>query len=187
MTNSDDRPSGGARRPDGKPGRIDGVFWGRMTRHVDDRGALREVYRASWSDKRFVQANVSSSRAGVLRGLHLHRRQLDCWIVLNGRVFVALVDPRPILRGEAGRPAVETWEIHADQWVVIPAGVAHGFYAIEETDLLYLVTNEFDGTDELGFAWDDPYAGVPWPTDHPILSARDRANPPLQDLLRSIT
>ncbi len=186
MTNSDDRPSGGDLRPDGEPGRIDGVRWGRMIRHVDDRGALREVFRASWSDERFVQANVSSSRAGVLRGLHLHRRQLDRWVVLNGRVFVALVDPRPILRGQAEGPAVETREIYPDEWVVIPAGVAHGFYAIEETDLLYLVTNEFDGTDELGFAWDDPDAGVPWPTDHPILSARDRANPPLRDLLRAL-
>ena len=39
---------------------------------------------------------------------------------------------------------------------MIPAGVAHGFLALEPLELLYLVTNEYDGTDELGFAWDDP-------------------------------
>ena len=38
----------------------------------------------------------------------------------------------------------------------IPAGVAHGFLALEPLELLYLVTNEYDGSDELGFAWDDP-------------------------------
>ena len=46
---------------------------------------------------------------------------------------------------------------------MIPTGVAHGFLALEPLELLYLVTNEFDGRDELGFAWDDPAVGVPWP------------------------
>ncbi|NTU76473.1 MAG: UDP-N-acetylmuramoyl-L-alanine--D-glutamate ligase, partial [Alphaproteobacteria bacterium] len=30
--------------------------------------------------------------------------------------------------------------------------------ALEPLELIYLVTNEYDGTDELGFAWDDPLA-----------------------------
>ena len=51
----------------------------------------------------------------------------------------------------------------ADDWVVIPTGVAHGFLALDALELLYLVTNEYDGSDELGFAWDDPTAAVPWP------------------------
>ena len=55
--------------------------------------------------------------------------------------------------------------------------------------LLYLVTNAYDGTDELGFAWDDPDAAVPWPAipqtpdGRPILSDRDRSNPSLADLV----
>ena len=51
----------------------------------------------------------------------------------------------------------------ADDWVVIPPGVAHGFLALEPLQMSYLVTNEHDGTDELGFAWDDPAVGVAWP------------------------
>jgi len=72
---------------------------------------------------------------------------------------------------------------------VIPVGVAHGFLALEPLDLLYLVTNEFDSSDELGFAWDDPAVGVPWPSvaatpdQRPILSERDRSNPSLADLV----
>jgi len=67
--------------------------------------------------------------------------------------------------------------------------VAHGFLALEPLELVYLVTNEFDGTDELGFAWDDQLAGVPWPAvpgtpdGRPILSERDRSNPPLRELV----
>lgn len=183
-----------------------GVRFGRLVRHADSRGAFREVWRASTfpaltpaetgapadSEPRFVQANVSSSAGGVLRGLHYHRRQLDYWTVLSGRAFVALVDVRPLLEGRGGRAAVETRELAADEWVVIPAGVAHGFLALEPLELLYLVTNEFDGSDELGFAWDDPAVGVAWPTlsvtpdGRPILSDRDRSNPPLADLVAQL-
>ncbi len=87
------------------------------------------------------------------------------------------------------RPLVETRELAADDWVDIPVGVAHGFLALEPLQLVYLVTNEYDGTDELGFAWDDPLADVPWPAvpgtpdRAPILSDRDRSNPTLRDLV----
>jgi dTDP-4-dehydrorhamnose 3,5-epimerase len=137
----------------------------------------------------FTQANLSTSSAGVLRGLHLHRRQLDHWIVIEGRALVALVDVRPLMAGTAERPLVEVREAPVDSTVTIPAGVAHGFLALEPLELVYLVTNEFDGSDELGFAWDDPLAAIPWPAvagtrdGRPILSDRDRSNPSLGELV----
>jgi dTDP-4-dehydrorhamnose 3,5-epimerase-like enzyme len=51
------------------------------------------------------------------------------------------------------------------------------------------VTNEYDGSDELGFAWDDPAVGVPWPAvsatsdGRPIVSPRDASNPSLAELV----
>jgi dTDP-4-dehydrorhamnose 3,5-epimerase len=137
----------------------------------------------------FTQANLSTSSAGVLRGLHLHRRQLDHWIVIEGRALVALVDVRLLMAGTAERPLVEVREVPVDSTVTIPAGVAHGFLALEPLGLVYLVTNEFDGSDELGFAWDDPLAAIPWPAvagtpdGRPILSDRDRSNPSLGELV----
>jgi dTDP-4-dehydrorhamnose 3,5-epimerase len=186
--------------------RLAGVRLGRLARHEDGRGAFRELWRESafgtldpadtgrtpdaiGGRPRFVQANLSNSAAGVLRGLHYHRRQLDYWVVTTGRALVALVDVRPLLDGSGPRPIVETHELAADDWVVIPAGVAHGFLALDRLELLYLVTNEYDGSDELGFAWDDPDVGVPWPAlsmtpdRRPILSERDSSNPPLAELV----
>jgi dTDP-4-dehydrorhamnose 3,5-epimerase len=177
-----------------------GVRWGRIQRHGDLRGSFRELWRASAfgglgivdagrPDARFVQANLSTSAAGVLRGLHFHRRQLDHWVVARGQAWVALVDVRAMVAGAADRPTVETRELAEDGTVTIPAGVAHGFLALEPLELAYFVTNEYDGTDELGFAWDDPAAAVPWPPvpgtadGRPILSDRDLANPPLRTLV----
>ena len=185
------------------PSSLPGVRFGSITRFADSRGSFREVWRASafptltpvesgapaGSEPRFVQANLSSSAAGVLRGLHYHRHQLDYWTVTAGRAFVALVDVRPLVEGSGPRAIVQTRELAVDDWVVIPAGVSHGFLALEPLDLLYLVTNEYDGSDELGFAWNDPAVGVPWPavsgtTDgRPILSERDQSNPPLAELV----
>ena len=65
-------------------------------------------------DARFVQANLSISAQGVLRGLHYHRRQLDYWVVPRGRAFVALVDVRPVVAGN-GTGVVETRELDADE------------------------------------------------------------------------
>lgn len=172
---------------------IDGVRYGAIARHADERGAFRELWRASTraAADPFVQANLSSSATHVLRGLHLHRRQQDHWLVASGRAFVALVDVRPMLRTPAvedARPIVETRELIADEWVDIPEGVAHGFLALKPLDLIYFVTNEYDGSDELGFAWDDGLAAVPWPAlaGDPILSERDRSNPSLRDLVASL-
>lgn len=175
------------------PSAIDGVRFGALTSFADERGSFRELWRASLAPSAdpYTQVNLSTSAPGVLRGLHLHRHQLDHWIVTHGRCLTALVDVRPMLRDEdpAPRPVVETREMATDDWVDIPIGVAHGFLALEPLELLYLVTNEYDGTDELGFAWDDPLAAVPWPAvdatpdGGPILSGRDRTNPSLADLV----
>ena len=187
------------------PSRLPGVRYGAIQRHADSRGAFRELWRASafpvltagetgapdGVEPRFVQVNLSSSAGGVLRGLHYHRRQLDYWVVASGRAFVAVVDVRPVAAG-SGPAIVETRELSADEWIVIPTGVAHGFLALEPLELVYLVTNEFDGTDELGFAWDDPAVGVPWPAvpgtadGRPILSDRDRSNPSLAELVERL-
>jgi dTDP-4-dehydrorhamnose 3,5-epimerase len=189
---------------------IEGVRYGAIARHADERGSFRELWRASArpggtgpSGTRpsatgpatddepapYVQANLSSSTAGVLRGLHLHQRQQDHWLVSAGRALVALVDVRPLLADPSrGRPIVETRELAEDEWVDIPIGVAHGFLALTALDLIYFVTNEYDGSDEFGFAWDDPQVGVPWPEQGTpfVLSARDRSNPTLMDLVASL-
>ena len=169
-----------------------GVSFGRIDRRHDDRGSFREVWRRGALDEPFVQANVSTSAPGVLRGLHVHRRQLDHWIVLSGRAFVAVVDIRPLLEDTSGRPGAVTRVLTADETVTIPAGVAHGFLALEPLELLYLVTAEYDGTDELGFAWDDPAVAIEWPpvadtpNGLPILSSRDRTNPNLHELIAGL-
>ena len=185
------------------PSRLAGVTYGRLNTFADPRGSFTEFWRASWlgtmdaslaglPDSRFAQGNISRSAKGVLRGLHYHRRQLDYWTVASGKAFVALVDVRPVIADPTAKAIVETRVLDAGENVTIPTGVAHGFLALEPLELIYLVTNEYDGTDELGFAWDDPAVGVSWPLldgtpdGKPILSGRDSSNPTLVALVESL-
>ena len=66
--------------------------------------------------------------------------------------------------------------------VFIPPGVAHGFAALTDLTLTYLVDQYYNPADELGVAWDDPDIGVDWRLDGPVVSERDRANPRRRDL-----
>jgi dTDP-4-dehydrorhamnose 3,5-epimerase len=164
---------------------IDGVVLTDLLTRGDDRGGFTELFRTSWfpSMPKTVQANLSLSKAGVLRGMHFHRQQTDYWCPLSGRVFVVLYDLR------AGSPtqrisATLTFDpAQGLRGLLIPAGVAHGFCAITDMQLLYMVDAEYSGEDESGFAWDDPGLGVTWPTPSPTVSERDRSGDPLEAAL----
>ncbi len=46
--------------------------------------------------------------------------------------------------------------------VFIPPGVAHGFAALSDMVITYLVDGYYNPDDELGVAWDDPAIGADW-------------------------
>jgi dTDP-4-dehydrorhamnose 3,5-epimerase len=146
--------------------------------HPDERGGFVEILRAARFPDQFVQANHSYSRAGVLRGLHYHRHQADLWYVVRGRMQVGLAD----LRERRNPPATSSFVMDADDPAIlyVPPGVAHGYLALTDLDLIYFVTRYFDETDEFGVAWDDPGLAIQWENPNPILSMRDRSTPPLQ-------
>lgn len=173
--------AGGSGQHDWSTSSIKGLLRRTLTANTDERGSFSELWRSSWTADlgTFQQANLSRSGTGVLRGMHFHERQDDLWIVIGGRAFVAAVDLRAALGRGRGSTATEAFELEPGGVVYIPKGVAHGFYAIEPLALVYLVTAEYDATDEHGFAWNDAGAAIPWPTAAPVLSARDRANPGL--------
>ena len=146
--------------------------------HGDNRGRFIETWRKEWvpGSADMVQANRADRRQGALVGLHYHLHQADYWYVPFGRALVALHD----LRASSPTGGVTlTLEIgdHDHRGVYIPPGVAHGFYALTDMTITYLVDHYYNPADELGVAWDDPELGIAWPSFEPELSGRDRSNP----------
>ena len=157
---------------------IAGVYTVDPDGHGDDRGRFYETYRRSWfpAGREMVQGNRSDKQAGAVVGLHYHLHQADYWQVPRGRARVVLHDLREGSRTDRATQVLEIGEDDS-RGIFIPPGVAHGFAALTDLTITYLVDSYYNPADELGVAWDDPEIGADWGVADPVLSARDRSNP----------
>jgi dTDP-4-dehydrorhamnose 3,5-epimerase len=158
---------------------------------ADPRGCFVETYRREWipSGREMIQGNRGDRQAGTVVGLHYHLHQADYWYVPFGMARVVLHDLR---EGSPTDGATEVIDLgskpgtagadHDHRGIFIPPGVAHGFGALTDLTITYLVDGYYNPADELGVAWDDPAIGADWGIPEPILSDRDRGNPRRADL-----
>jgi dTDP-4-dehydrorhamnose 3,5-epimerase len=156
-------------------------------------GDARGYFFEQWNQARYeshgicpfpVQANVSRSARGVLRGLHYQwpNPQAKLVSVLEGEVFDVAVDIR------RGSPHFGRWtgvglsaENKRQFW--IPEGFAHGFVVLSENAIFqYMCTAPYDAAADAGLRWDDPDIGIQWPVESPQLSSKDSGLPLLCDV-----
>ena len=165
---------------------IDGVAVVAPDIHGDERGIFIETYRRNWfpGGREMIQGNRGDRRQGAIVGLHYHLHQADYWYVPFGQARVVLHDLRTgsptdgatltvDLGSAPGTPGVD----HDHRGIYIPPGVAHGFAALTDMTITYLVDGYYNPADELGVAWDDPAIGADWGVTDPVVSARDQSNP----------
>jgi dTDP-4-dehydrorhamnose 3,5-epimerase len=164
-----------------------GVQRRELEMHADVRGHVTELFRVSWLPAMsFVQWTVLASDANVLRGMHVHMRQTDYVVVLHGRAFVGLRDLRS---GSPTEGLVSLIELTREtlNTLLIPAGVAHGFFTEEPSLILLSTTRYWDPADQMGCRWDDPDLAVPWPIKgSPTISGGDAALPSFNELMRHV-
>lgn len=155
---------------------------------ADDRGLFVESYRREWvpGGREMVQANRADRTAGCVVGLHYHLHQADYWYVPSGHARVVLHDLRAGGPTDGATQVLDLGEVDGTEnnhvAVYIPPGVAHGFAALTDLTITYLVDRYYDPADELGLWWDDPAVGADWGVAAPLLSERDLANPRRADL-----
>lgn len=153
-----------------------------LVRHGDDRGGFAETYRQEWfPGPPMLQGNRSDSAAGTIRGLHFHHLQHDYWLCVRGAILVCVHDARPGSPTEGVTQGL-VLDGSTSAGVYIPPGVLHGFAALEDSTLTYLVDNYYDGSDEFGVRYDDPVVGMDWGIVDPVLSGRDAGCGTLADL-----
>ena len=168
---------------------IKGVYIIDVKTYGDNRGYFMETYKeddfkAAGLDYKFVQDNQSSSRKGVLRGLHFQKTHPQAKLVrvLKGEVFDVAVDLRKdsstygkwvgvLLSGDNHRQ------------LMIPRGFAHGFVVVSDyAEFAYKCDDLYHPEDEGGILWSDPDVGVEWPdVGELILSEKDKKNPTLKE------
>jgi dTDP-4-dehydrorhamnose 3,5-epimerase len=144
----------------------------------------RRVYEQLGITTAFVQDNLSFSRRGVLRGLHLQNPRAQGKLVQapRGAVFDVAVDVRVGSRTFGRWVGYELSEDNHRQ-LYIPPGFAHGFCVLSEVALLSYKCTEYHAPDaELGIHHADPEIAVAWPIDNPAVSERDAKLPQLREI-----
>lgn len=164
---------------------IEGVYIVEPTVFGDARGYFMETYNKNEFEEAglhydFVQDNQSSSRKGVLRGLHFQKTHPQAKLVrvLNGEVFDVAVD----LRG--GSETYGKWvgvllSGENKKQLLIPRGFAHGFLVVSDSaEFAYKCDEFYCPEDEGGVAYNDPDIAVKWPDVSELtLSEKDKKNP----------
>lgn len=168
---------------------IKGVYIIDVKTYGDHRGYFMETYKeedfaAAGLSYRFVQDNQSSSRKGVLRGLHFQKSfpQAKLVRVLKGEVFDVAVDLRKYSETYGQWVGVMLSEDNHRQFM-IPRGFAHGFVVVSDhAEFAYKCDEKYHPEDEGGILWNDPDIAIVWPdVGEVILSDKDKKNPMLAE------
>ena len=168
---------------------IEGVYVIEPTLFGDERGYFMETYsetefREAGLDYKFVQDNQSSSRKGVLRGLHFQKKHPQAKLVrvLAGEVFDVAVDLR------AGSATFGKWvgvllSAENKKQLMIPRGFAHGFLVVsEKAEFAYKCDEFYHPEDEGGIMYDSVEIAWPEIDGEIILSDKDLKHPKLSEL-----
>lgn len=159
---------------------ISGLLVIKPQRFNDERGYFMESFQELRYKELitlpFIQDNVSVSKKGVLRGLHLQSppsAQGKLVQVLRGAVMDVAVDLRKQSPTYGQHVCIELSQENGLQFYM-PPGFAHGFQALEDdTIFTYKCTAYYNASHELTIRWDDPNLGIPWPISPVLTSSKD--------------
>lgn len=172
---------------------ISGAYKIRPVLHTDQRGTFSEMFRQDIFEDiigrpfDLKQSNLSSSRKGVVRGVHFadvppgQAKYVSCFA---GKVLDFVVDVR------VGSPTFGKWESvllspETRTSVFISEGLGHAFVSLSDESVVnYLVTETFSPKVERGINPLDPSLGLEFgiPSSELVLSEKDLNAPNLVDL-----
>ena len=160
----------------------------------DARGVFCETYNQQTFQKvtglniDFVQDNQSSSKKGVLRGLHFQMgatAQAKLVRAVQGRVLDIVVDLRKSSETFGKSFSLELTAENRKQ-LFVPRGFAHGFITLSETSVFgYKCDNYYDASSEGGIIYNDATLALDWhlPEEEFIISEKDLQLPTFKEAI----
>jgi dTDP-4-dehydrorhamnose 3,5-epimerase len=172
---------------------IDGAWVHTPTVRSDPRGTFHEAFRAAdlraaiGHPMQLAQINSSTSRRGVLRGVHFaavppgQAKYVTC---VSGSVLDVAVDLR------VGSPTFLRWESvilddATHKGIYLAEGLGHAFLALsDQATVVYVVSQPYAPDREHGIDPLDPDLGIDWPAGlTPLLSDKDAAAPTVKEAM----
>ena len=160
---------------------------------TDHRGTFQESFSQQRFEEttglhlNFVQDNQSTSKRGVLRGLHFQTgvfAQSKLVRCVMGEILDVVVDLRPNSPTfkKSYKAILSSDNYHQ---LFFPAGFAHGFLTLSEASVFaYKCDQYYNREADAGILWNDPELAINWnfPEDELILSEKDANLPTLKEL-----
>ena len=166
---------------------IGGAYYIDAKRHADERGWFQEWFKKSELQRNIdfdftpVQANISHSKKGVVRGIHYSiapEGQAKLVTVMHGAIDDYVIDINPNSENFGKWIRVRLTSQDGDA-VLLPPHVGHAFQSLSDNAMVcYLVTAEFNPATEKGITPLCSKIGIDWrPEIRPLLSVKDLEAP----------
>jgi dTDP-4-dehydrorhamnose 3,5-epimerase len=158
-----------------------GVIYWKTSSQLDNRGEFRKILNKSQVDLfpnfKICDYFISNSEINVIRGMHLQVGDFASnriIFVQMGKILDVLVDlnlytKSHLILSEALGP-LEDFDA-----VYVPAGIAHGYEALEKSSVIYLTDKPYSPQHDKGFKYNS--FDFDWHNKTPIVSARDLSLP----------
>lgn len=145
--------------------KIDGLLKVPLVTHMDDRGYLREILRAT--DPYFTKFGqvylVGDMARGAIRAFHKHEILWDWFFITHGSAKFNFYDDRPDSPTYKEKVTLVTGALNP--WLIcVPPGVYHGWMSLEDDTQMISIASEVydrDKPDEVrvppesfGFEWE---------------------------------
>ena len=170
---------------------IEGVWIVNSPIYQDERGCFRECFKLTESEKitgrtfSVAQTNSSTSRLGVVRGMHFSTKQEGQWkwiTCVSGSILDVVVDIR------LNSPTfLKTFQIELSEsnqlGILILGNLAHGFQALNSNSIVtYNLSSEYNPELEYEINPLDEDFAINWPIEQKIISKKDQEAPSLRNL-----
>jgi dTDP-4-dehydrorhamnose 3,5-epimerase len=168
------------------PTPLKGAFLIDLEKLSDDRGFFSRLFCTEQFKKHGLESQVSqindsfSLERGTLRGMHYQtppKEETKVVRCIQGSIYDVIIDLRehsPTYK----QTFAEILSQENRRMMYVPKGFAHGFLTLEpNSEILYLVSENYSQEHERGIRWNDPQFAILWPDTPKMISERDQNHP----------
>jgi dTDP-4-dehydrorhamnose 3,5-epimerase len=165
-----------------KETKLKGAYVIKPERLEDERGFFarifcQEEFERHGLNPRIVQCSISfNKQKATLRGMHYQAapyeeaKLVSC---VRGAIYDVIIDLRPDSSAYCQWFGVELSAENRDM-LYVPEGFAHGFQTlVDDTVVLYQISEFYRPESAHGVRWDDPAFGIKWPLPNSAISKKD--------------
>jgi dTDP-4-dehydrorhamnose 3,5-epimerase len=172
------------------PTPLPGAYVVEVERREDERGFFARTYCRQELERHGLNADVAQCNVShnlhkaTLRGLHYQaapHQEAKLVRCIRGEIYDVIVDLRPSSTTYRQWFGV-TLSARQHNALYVPPDFAHGFCTlVDDTEVLYQMSQFYYPESARGLRWDDPELCIPWPVSPEHISDRDRSYALLQE------